>query len=112
MLTRAADPMAQSFFQVILMVEYSNYDDKLVLQTVFYNDSLGQMFNQMTILTFCIGILHGTCLQGPSQIGSTKEAIASMFFLSIFFFFEILVCNIYILSINFRFPLSYNRCVL
>ena len=34
MLTRA-DPIAQSFFQVILMVEYSNYDDKLVLQTVF-----------------------------------------------------------------------------
>jgi hypothetical protein len=77
MLTRA-DPMAQSFFQVILMVEYSNYDDKLVLQTVFYNDSLGQMFNQMTIFTFCIGILQGTCLQGPSQIGSTKEILASM----------------------------------
>jgi hypothetical protein len=70
--------MAQSFFQVILMVEYSNYDDKLVLQTVFYNDSLGQMFNQMTILTFCIGILHGTCLQDPSQNGSTKEMLASM----------------------------------
>jgi hypothetical protein len=77
MLTRA-DPIAQSFFQVFLMVEYSNYDDKLVLQTVFYNDSLGQMFNQMTIFTFCIGILQGTCLQGPSQIGSTKEILASM----------------------------------
>jgi hypothetical protein len=75
--------MAQSSFQVILKVEYRNYDDKLVLQTVFCNDSLGQMFNQMTILTFCVGILQGTCLQGLSQIGSSKEILASML---VFFF--------------------------
>ena len=64
MLTRA-DPIAQSFFQVILMVEYSNYDDKLVLQTVFYNDSHGQMFNQMTIFTFLHRYLTRNMLTGP-----------------------------------------------
>ena len=156
--------MAQSSFQVILKVEYRNYDDKLVLQTVFCNDSLGQMFNQMTILTFCVGILQGTCLQGLSQIGSSKEILASMlvfFLISVyklwflrflfviyFLFTELQLLNVLSINsplkdknnhqlqftfigtistqklnhepeqsqpknliMNFRFPLSYNRCV-